>query len=118
IFTSGYAAHRVITGYRINRGALAQFGASVRDEAARHGWRYELVGRKEEGLLLYLRRTRFLTPGQAVQRWNSGEIDALVAPAEELPRLLEALPGAVNSGREATITINEQPRRYALLTKA
>jgi hypothetical protein len=89
----------------------------VRAEAARHGWRYEVVGRKEEGLLLYLRRTRFLTAAEAEERWNAGSLDALVAPAEELPRLLGSLAGVVNPGREATVTINDQPRRYVLLTR-
>ena len=118
LFTTAYAAHRVITGYRADRGVLAEFGRDVRVEAAQRGWRYEVVGRREEGLLLYLRRTRFLTADQAIERWNRGELDALVAPAEELPRLLEQMPGAVQSQREATIMINEQPRRYVLLTKA
>jgi hypothetical protein len=118
LFTSSYAAHRVITGYREDRGALAEFGRAVRNESAQRGWRYEVVGRREEGLLLYLRRTRFLTADDAITRWNAGELDALVAPAEEIPRLLEALAGAPNSAREATITINDQPRRYVLLTKA
>ena len=118
LFTSAYVANRVATSYRINRGALAHFGAAVRDEAARRGWRYEVVGRKEEGLLLYLRRTRFISADEAIEKWSAGAIDALVAPAAELPRLLEALPGAVTSGREASITIGERPRRYVLLTKA
>ena len=117
LFTTGYAAHRVITGYREDRGALAEFGRAVRHEATQRGWRYEVVGRKEEGLLLYLRRTRFLSVDQAVERWNTGALDALVAPAEEMPRLLEAMAGAANSGREATITINNQPRRYVLVTR-
>ncbi len=117
VFASGYAAHKVINGYRADRGALARFGSEVRDEASRRGWRYEVVGRKEEGLLLYSRRTRFLTAEEAEERWNAGALDALVTSADELPRLLEKLPGIVNSGREATITINDQPRRYVLLTK-
>ena len=118
LFTTAYAAHRVITGYREDRGALAEFGREVRAEAAERSWRYEVVGRREEGLLLYLRRTRFLSADQAIERWNRGELDALVAPAEEMPRLLEQMPGAVQTAREATIMINDQPRRYVLLTKA
>jgi 4-amino-4-deoxy-L-arabinose transferase-like glycosyltransferase len=113
LFTTGYAAQRVIGSYRADRGALAEFGRDVREEAARRGWRYEVVGRREEGLLLYLRRTRFLTAEQAIERWNAGELDALIVPADEMPRF----PEAVQSGREATITINGQPRRYVLLTK-
>ena len=118
LWTSAYAAHKVITGYRDDRGALAKFGAEVRREAAANRWRYEIVGRKEEGMLLYLGRTRFLKPAEAAQQWNSGSIDALVVPAEELAGLLPQLPAAAPSGLEATVTINQQPRRYLLLTRS
>lgn len=118
VFTSGYSAHKAISACRGDRGALVKFGKDVRDEAARRGWRYEVVGRREEGLLLYLRRTRFLTAEKAEERWRAGSLDALVVPAEELPRLLASLDRSVNSGREATVMINDQPRRYVLLTRS
>lgn len=118
LFTTGSAAHKVITAFREDRGALVDFGEVIREEAAERGWRYEVVGRREEGLLLYLRRTRFLTVEEATERWNAGALDALVAPAKEVPRLLEQLPRAVHSGREASVTIAGRQRRYVLLTKA
>ncbi len=118
VFTSGYAAQKTIASYRSGRGALAEFGEKVRQEAATKGWRYEVVGRREEGLLLYLHRTRFLRPDEAMQRWYAREIDAVVAPADELPALLHGLDHAVLSPMEATIMINDEPRRYVLLQRA
>ena len=44
IFASTYSAHKIITGFRADRGALARFGRAVRAEAAARGWRYEVVG--------------------------------------------------------------------------
>lgn len=113
IFTSGYAAQKILTGYRSGRGALAAFGHEVRIMTAANGWRYEVVGRKEEGLLLYLRKTRFLKAEEARELWNAGALDAVVAPAEDLPRM--SLIGATPAGPDATIIINAQPRRYVLL---
>jgi 4-amino-4-deoxy-L-arabinose transferase-like glycosyltransferase len=114
IFTSGYAAHKVFTGYRDGRGGLVEFAAAVRARSTD----YEVIGGKEEGLLLYLRRTRFLKPPEAVERWNAGTLDAVVAPAEQVPQLLTALSGAVESGLSGETRINRQPRRYVLLTRA
>lgn len=118
VFTSGYAAQRLILSSRAGDGALAEFSARVRREATVRGWRYEVIGGREEGLLLYLRRTHFLRPEEAVARWNADALDALVAPAEELPGLLARLPGSTASGLEGSVTINDQPRRYVLLTRA
>ena len=118
VSTSAYAGHKVITAYREDRGALARFGAHVRREAAANRWRYEVVGRREEGMLLYLHRTRFLKPAEAVEAWNTGLLDALVVAAEELTALLPQLPGAAPSGLEASVTINARPRRYVLVTRS
>ena len=42
--------------------------------------RYEVVGGREAGLLLYLRRAHFLAPNAASKLWNTGALDALVLP--------------------------------------
>ena len=118
VFSTGYAAQRVITGYRSGDAVLVKFGANVQKEAAARGWRCEVVGGREEGLLLYLRRTHFITKFDAIERWNAGALDALVAPAEESDDLLQKMPGSATSGLEASITINGQLRRYVLLKKA
>jgi hypothetical protein len=89
----------------------------VRQKAATNGWRYEVIGGKEEGLLLYLRRPRFIKTGEVIERWNAGTLDAVVTPAEEVPGLLNKLPGSALSGLEASVTINKRPRGYVLLKR-
>lgn len=117
LFTSSYAAHKLVTSFRSDRGALAKFGRAVRETAAANGWRYEVIGGREEGLLLYLRRTRFLEINEVAERWSGARLDAVVAPAEDVPRLLELLPAALPSGLEAAVTIDGRPRRYVLLRR-
>lgn len=114
VFTSGYAAQRVIRGYRRNDAALVDFGAQVRQLAAAKRWRYGVVGGRDEGLLLYLRRTHFLNADQAVAQWNAGDFDALVVPAAQSSTLLSALPGAAAS---MTSRPSRQTQPYVLLTK-
>jgi hypothetical protein len=118
LFSSGYAAQRVFLSYRANDAALVRFGAAVRREAAARGRRYEVMGGKEEGLLLYLRRTRFIKADEAAERWESGTLDALVAPVEEVPHLLTALPGSTLGKLEGSVMIDAQVRRYVLLQRA
>lgn len=116
LFATAYTAQRVIGSYRAGDAALVNFGAAVRREAATHNWRYEVIGREEEGLLLYLRRTHFVKAADAVRLWNSGELKAIVAPEAELPSLLKQLPDGVASSIEGSIQINGRPRRYVLIT--
>lgn len=117
VFTSGYAAQKIISSYRADDAALVRFGEKVRQEMTAQGRRYEVIGGKEEGLLLYLRRTRFIKPGEAAERWKSGALDGLVVPAEDAPRLLSELEAAAPSGLEASVQINDRERRYVLLLK-
>ena len=79
LVTGGYTGWKVITGCRDHRNALAVFGRNVRHEAEAHRWRYEVVSAKDEGLLLYLRKTHFVKPADAITEWNTGSLDALVA---------------------------------------
>lgn len=116
-FTSAYALQKIITSYRADDAALARFGATVRRQAETNGWQYEVIGGKEEGLLLYLRRMRFIKPAEAAERWKAGTLDAVVAPAEEVSRLMGGMPGLASSGAEASVTVNEQVRRYVLLAR-
>lgn len=80
VFTAGYAAWKVGTVRRENADALVRFSGRVRQLAAQNHWRYEVVGGREEGMLLYLRRAHFLSPNEALRQWNAGAIDALVLP--------------------------------------
>jgi 4-amino-4-deoxy-L-arabinose transferase-like glycosyltransferase len=94
LFTGGYTGWKVITGYRDHRDALAVFGRNVRHEAEAHHWRYEIVSAKDEGLLLYLRKTDFVKPADAITEWNTGNLDALVASKEKAAVLIPDLKGA------------------------
>jgi 4-amino-4-deoxy-L-arabinose transferase-like glycosyltransferase len=96
--TSGYAVTKVVSGYRGNRDALVRFGRAVRDEAAAHHWRYEVLKTADEGLLLYLEKTHFLGPQQATVEWNAENLDALVVPAQEAPALMSELRGVALAG--------------------
>jgi hypothetical protein len=113
----GYTVAKVIFGYRDHRDALVVFGRSVRREAEAHHWRYEVVSAKDEGLLLYLRKTHFIQPDPAIAEWNRGNLDALVAPAENAPALMRELHAAVLSQLKSNERKGEQGKRYVLITR-
>ena len=112
LFTAGYTGWKVMTGYRDHRDALAVFGRNIRYEAEVRRWRYEVVSAKDEGLLLYLRKTRFIAPQLAVTEWNDGNLDALVASTEKAEMLMPKLRDAVLSEPKAA-----QPLDYILITR-
>jgi hypothetical protein len=109
----GCAAQRVIISYQNDEGALVRFGSEVRRAAAANNWRYEVVGGKEEGLLLYLQRLSFLPASEVVAQWTAGALDALVVPADEMPGLTNATP----AGIEGAVKINGRERRYLVLKR-
>jgi hypothetical protein len=117
-FTGGYTGWKIITGYRDHRDVLAVFGRNIRHEAEAHHWRYEVVSAKDEGLLLYLRKTDFVKPADAITEWNTGNLDALVASKEKAAVLIRDLQGAAlsqlqsNEGKQ-----NQQGRGYVLITR-
>jgi hypothetical protein len=118
LFTGGYTAWKVITGYRGHRDALAVFGRNIRHEAEAHHWRYEVVSAKDEGLLLYLRKTHFVELADAITEWNTGNLDALVASKEQAAVLMRDLQGAAlpqlqSNEREQY----QQGRGYILITR-
>ena len=117
LFTGGYTVWKVAIGYRHDRDALAIFGRDVRNEAAAHHWRYELVSAKDEGLLLYLQKTHFIEPRWAVAEWNTGNIDALVASTEKAPDLMSQLRGATLSQLKSNGRKKEQGISYVLITR-
>ena len=108
----------MITGYRDHRNALAVFGRNVRHKAEAHHWRYEVVSAKDEGLLLYLQKTRFIKPTDAITEWNSGNLDALVASKEKASAGMDEL----KSTDLSLLKSNERERRqdgrgYVLITR-
>ena len=118
VFTGGYTGWKVITGYRHHRDALAVFGRNVRHEAEAHHWRYEVVSAKDEGLLLYLGKTDFVRPADAVTEWNTGNLDALVASKEKAVVLMRDLQGAALSQLQSPDRQqHHQGRGYFLITR-
>jgi 4-amino-4-deoxy-L-arabinose transferase-like glycosyltransferase len=115
LFSAGYATSRIVSGYRDHRDALSIFGRQVREEAAKNHWRYEAVGKSDEGLPLYLTRPHFLKPDVAISEWNAGEIDALAVPADQAPQLMAELRGA-SSRFESTQRESLRRPNYILLT--
>ena len=118
VFSTGYVAARTVDAFKHDRGALGRFGHVVRTEADAHGWQYEVIGGNEEGLLLYLERPRFVSPEEAVERWNAGTIDAVIAPEEERPRLLHDLEGSIPSRIRSWGEHDKDTPRYVLLTRS
>jgi hypothetical protein len=116
VFTSGYTISKIISGYRNHRDALAVFGRDVRHEAEAHHWRYEVVSAKDEGLLLYLRKTHFIDRDRAVAEWDRGNLDALVASREKAPALMRELRDAAISPLKSNERREEHGRGYILIT--
>ena len=118
LFTGGYTGWKVITGYRDHRDALAVFGKKIRHEAEARHWRYEVVSAKDEGLLLYLRKTDFVKPAEAVTEWNAGNLEALVASKEKAAVLMRDLQGAALSQLQSNERKqHHQGRGYVLITR-
>ena len=118
LLTGGYTIAKVFSGYRGHRDALVVFGREVRHEAETHHWRYEVIGGKDEGVLLYLRRLYFVEPDDAIAKWKTGVIDAVAAPDEEQPRLLRDLEGSVPSRIRSWNENDDRTPRYILLTRS
>jgi hypothetical protein len=116
VFSGGYAASRIVGGYRNNRDALSIFGRQVREEAAKNGWRYEVIGKSDEGLPLYLMRPHFLKPDAAIAKWSAGEIDALAVPVDQVPQLIGQLQGAAPRFESGTRKELKRPN-YVFLTR-
>ena len=116
LFTGGYTISKVISGYRHHRDALATFGRDVRRDANTRHWRYEAVSAKDESLLLYLQKTRFIEPAEAITEWNRGNLDALVASMQKAPGLVRDLRDAALSDLKSTARKEEQEKSYVLIT--
>jgi 4-amino-4-deoxy-L-arabinose transferase-like glycosyltransferase len=115
-FTGGYTIFKVISGYCNHRDTLVVFGSEVRRQAEVNHWRYEVVSAKDEGLLLYLRKTHFIARDQAVAEWNRGNLDALVASTEKVPALMRELRDAATSQLKSNERREEQGGAYILIT--
>ena len=73
---------------------------------------------KDEGLLLYLRKTNFIEPADAITQWNAGNLEALIASKEKAETLMRDLQGAVLPRLESNEREQrEQGRGYVLITR-
>ncbi len=111
VFTIGYAAWKIGSAERENAGALVRFGREVRERTQEKQLRYAVVGGREEGLLLYLRRDHFLAPKNAAQLWNDGALDALVLPRGEPRGLFAGADEALLSEKSSAVP------QYVLLVR-
>ena len=116
LFSGGYATARVVSGYHDHRDGLSIFGRQVRAEAAKNHWRYEAVGKSDEGLPLYLTRPHFLPTDRAVAEWNAGKIDALAVPENQAPELMRQLRDSMRRF-ESVPRENLHRPNYVLLTR-
>src|ERR1700736_2079517 len=95
LFATGYTLSKLVPGYLYHRQALATFSRAVRQEAALHHWRYEVVSSRDgtgtEGMLLYLQKLHFIPLAKAVEQWNNDEMEALVIPENQLSSAMAAL---------------------------
>jgi 4-amino-4-deoxy-L-arabinose transferase-like glycosyltransferase len=117
VFAGGYTISKVVSGYRNHRDALVVFGRKVRHEAEPRHWRYEVVSAKDEGLLLYLRKTHFIEPDRAIAEWNRRNLDALVVSADKAPALMPKLQGAALSQLRSNEGTREDRASYVLITR-
>jgi 4-amino-4-deoxy-L-arabinose transferase-like glycosyltransferase len=115
LFSVGYMASRVVSGYRDHRDALSVFGHQVREQAGKNHWRYEAVGKSDEGLPLYLMWPHFLNEDVAVAKWNGGEIDALAVPVNDVPQFMGELRDSTRRFESAKRKNLQRPN-YVLLT--
>ncbi|MFZ3375694.1 MAG: hypothetical protein WA183_09090, partial [Chthoniobacterales bacterium] len=69
------------------------------------------------GMLLYLEKTHFIEPQEAISEWNRGALDALVAPAREEPRLIGELQNASLSPLRPVERKDQRGKSYVLLTR-
>ena len=116
LFTGGYTVSKVVAGYRDHRDALAVFGRKVRHEIAANHWRYEVISAKDEGLLLYLRKAHFIEPLRAIDEWNHGNVDALIASTEKAPALMRQLRDAAFSRLRLDQVQDGHETGYVLIT--
>jgi 4-amino-4-deoxy-L-arabinose transferase-like glycosyltransferase len=117
LFMTGYTVAKVVSGYRDHRDALVVFGREVRHEAGLRHWRYDAIPGWDEGMLLYLQKTHFIQPEEAISEWNRGALDALVAPAEKGLRLIGELQNASVSPLRPVEQKDQRGKSYVLLTR-
>jgi 4-amino-4-deoxy-L-arabinose transferase-like glycosyltransferase len=93
IFASSYAAFKIVSGVSKQRDALVKCGREFRTRAAENRWRYGVLKTSTEALVFYLDVPSFTSESEAVQRWNAGELDAVIGSERRIRSLLPELGG-------------------------
>ncbi|HEY5891888.1 MAG TPA: glycosyltransferase family 39 protein [Chthoniobacterales bacterium] len=94
IFAS-YTVADVRAGYRHNQDALVKFGQQVRETTAARQWPYAIAEGRDEGMLLYLDKLRFLKARDVAEKLKSGEIGAAIVDTKVL-KTVESKLGKVD----------------------
>ncbi|MFL6542053.1 MAG: ArnT family glycosyltransferase [Chthoniobacterales bacterium] len=114
IAVPAYCATKIATGYRHHRDAYVQFAHRVLAAASPP---VAIIGGEDEGLLLYLRKAEFTQPADAIAKWKRGEINAIVAPEDAIPKLMERLADAMQSSIGISGPAGNHGTRYALIVR-
>lgn len=109
LFGGGYAIYGIVDNHRTGQGGLVAFGNRVRSD------RLAIVGRRDEGMLLYLRKLRFVKAGDAAEAWRRGEIDAVVLDEKSYENESDEFRPFVL--RDSTPEIADKGSRYFYLTR-
>lgn len=83
IFAS-YAVADVVAGYRHKQDALVQFGKKARETAGANQWSYAASEGRDEGMLMYVNKLRFLKAGEVAEKLGTGEISAAIVDNKAL----------------------------------
>jgi hypothetical protein len=90
----GYSAWICLENHRTAQGGLVAFGEQSRHLAHDLGTSFAIVRPRDEGMMLYARKTKFLHPAEARNRWRKGELHAAILPMDEWTSAKESYPGA------------------------
>ncbi|MDB6153065.1 MAG: dolichyl-phosphate-mannose-mannosyltransferase family protein [Chthoniobacteraceae bacterium] len=82
VISVSYAGHDVIQNYRTHQRALVHFGGQVRAMVGSEP--LAVVSGKDEGMLLYTDQTAFTRINDAVDSWQSGQLNWIVLPEKIL----------------------------------
>ena len=118
VISSADAVWNVGQVYLHHQDAASRFGAGVRALTAGHPLEV-VVGRNnvagEETMIVYLRRIRFLPPGDADRLARAGQLDAVVLSSLNLD-YARGLLGPFDPA-QPTLSSNQTPSAYLLLTR-
>jgi hypothetical protein len=71
---------------------------------------------RTRGVLLYLQKTHYIQPDDAVAAWNAGNLDALVVSMEKAAGLVPQLSGTVSRSKTSEQK-EEEGRGYVLIVR-